>query len=240
MCKGIKFLLFLVFLHFCLLAQNEHTYRHFSQTYVARSLPCKVQIPLMHTLMRFEDSIIVDIYHYQSYYSSKLQPTNKKDSITVVECTLPKEGWYQVFAFTKQGVKLYETSLLILYKPQISLPKNDYSTFKEIQVLYKSESVLFQTDSVLTLHRRKRSHQITIVCGLPSSDDKDTLLLNIYQYDKKNNLIPSASIIALKQGEYYQAEWTVKKKDLGKYRISFFDKHGYWYGAKEIYLEEGR
>ncbi|MCS7075752.1 MAG: hypothetical protein NZ455_03540 [Bacteroidia bacterium] len=219
-------------------AQNQHMYGQLSQTYLTSELPYKIQILVKHSLLCFEDSVVIDVYRYQEYYNSVIQNTNRKDSI-IVEYTFQQEGWYQVLVFSPRGVKLYQTSVLILYKPKYLQVKSTYNETEPIQVTWKGEDILFKNDSLIMLHKKRRPYEIEFACKVPYLQT-DTLLLYVYQYDKKNSLVFGHQWYACKQGEKYKVLWIVKKKELGKYRISFFDARMRWYGAVEVELQEAK
>lgn len=221
-------------------AQNEHLYKQLSQTYLVSQFPYKVRIPVSHALMRFEDSILVDIYHYQKYQDSQYCSTNKQDTTTFLEYSFKKEGWYQIFAFTRQGAKLYQTSILLLYKPQKT--QSYYakiSDAKSIALEWKGDAVVFTTDTLIMVQRKKRNYELDIFCTLLDIGT-DTLYVKVYKTDKKGeeNLFTEWKMI--KTNDKYYTRWAIKRRELDKYRLSFFDHRKYWYGSKEIDIQESR
>lgn len=228
-------------LYLCLYAQNEHIYKQLSQTYLVKTFPYKVKLALVHPLMRFEDSVLIDIYQYQTYYDSKYQRTHKQDSITLFEYTFKQEGWYSIFVFTKQGKKLYETSVLLLYKPEEHQKntKNSKINASDIQFEWQSEDILFQNDSLIMVHRKRRNYVFKVKCSQINTH-LDMLHIKVYKIDKRNKESLFCEWEMNKLEDTYQIEWTIKRKELGKYRFSIFDPRKYWYGSKEIDIQESK
>lgn len=237
----MKFLI--LYLSFYLLAvqfyaQNEHIYRQLSQTYLVQQFPFTVKIPVSNPLMRFQDSILTDIYLYQSYCDSKYYPANKQDTTTILEYSFKQEGWYQIFVFTKQGMKLSQTSVLLLYKPQEKQKNNPISTPKPVLLEWGGEIVAFN-DSTVKVPKKKRSFELNVFCTIPNLSS-DTLYVNVYKTEKKEEEILFCQWKMIKSESRYETVWTIRRKELGRYRLSIFDSRKYWYGSKETEIQESR
>jgi hypothetical protein len=220
-------------------AQNEHIYKKLSETYTVHQFPFTVKIPFSHSLMRFQDSIVIDIYYYQTYYDSKKYPTNRQDTTMILEYSFKQEGWYQIFVFSKQGIKLYQTSVLLLYKPKNSEKSNTIIQAKPIQFEWKGEGIIFLNDSTVIVPKKKRSYELDIYCTAPNILS-DTLYINVYKTEKKGEEILFCQWKMVKQENSYHIRWTFKRKELDKYRLSVFDSKKYWYGSKETEIQESR
>jgi len=220
-------------------AQNEHVYKQLSQTYLVQQLPYTIKIPVSNPLMRFQDSILADIYHYQSYYDSKFQTANKQDTTTVIEYAFKQEGWYQIFVFTKQGMKLYETSVLLIYKPKEKQAGTQRSASKNLQFEWHSEAITFKNDSMIMLNKKKRNYDFDVYFDL-SDIPSDTLYVNVYKTEKKEGEILFCQWKMVKTNGQYYTRWTIKRKELDRYRLSVFDNRKFWYGSKEVELQESR
>jgi hypothetical protein len=220
-------------------AQNEHVYKQLSQTYLVQQFPYTCKIPVSNPLMRFQDSILVDIYYYQSYYDSKYQLANKQDTTTFVEYCFRQEGWYQIFVFTKQGMKLYQTSVLLMYKPKEKQTGNQRSASKNIQFEWHSEAIVFQNDSTIMVSKKKRTYEFDVYCTL-SDILSDTLYVNVYKTEKKDEEMLFCQWKMVKSNDRYYTHWIIKRKEINKYRLSVFDNRKFWYGSKEVELQESR
>ncbi len=237
----MKFLIFYFSVYLFILklyAQNEHAYRQLSHTYLVQQFPFTVKIPVFNALMRFQDSILVDIYYYQTYYDSKTYPADKQDTTTILNYSFKKEGWYQIFVFTKQGIKLCQTSVLLLYKPKDSQKSNTVTQVKPVQFEWKGEGVISVNDSTVIVPKKKRSYELDIYCT--GSIPADTLYINVYKTEKKGEEILFCQWKMSKQENGYYARCTFKRKELGRYRLSVFDSRKYWYGSKETDIQESR
>lgn len=237
----MKFLILFWSFYFLIIqlhGQNEHTYKQLSQTYLVEQFPFVVKIPVSNFLLRFEDSIFVDIYQYQTYKDSKFYPANKKDTITMIEYSFKQDGWYQIFVFTKQGIKLCQTSVLLLYKPKDSQKSNTVTQVKPVQFEWKGEGVISVNDSTVIVPKKKRSYELDIYCTafVPA----DTLYINVYKTEKKGEEILFCQWKMSKQENGYYTRCTFKRKELGRYRLSVFDSRKYWYGSKETDIQESR
>lgn len=189
--------------------------------------------------MRFQDSILADIYYYQTYYDSKKYPANRQDTTTMLEYSFKKEGWYQIFVFTKQGTKLCQTSVLLLYKPKESPKSSTVIQAKPVQFEWKGEGIISVNDSTIMLSKKKRVYEIDIYCTA-SGILSDTLYVQVYKTEKKDAESFFCEWKMLKQENVYHIRWAFKRKELGRYRLSVFDGRKYWYGSKEMDIQEGR